>query len=248
MKFPRFLLPLALLAAALAAPAQAEDSLTPAQQDQVRQIVRDYLMEHPEVLMESLRAYQARMEEEQRNQQQAALGTLRDEIERDGVSPVAGAPDGDVTVVEFMDYRCGYCKKVFPALRELIESDGNIRYVVKELPILGPDSVLASRAALAVWRTEPEKYMGFHTALMEARGGLTENKLMVIAADLGIEPDGLRTAMQAPEVEAIIQRNHELASKLGIGGTPAFIIGEHFIPGAVSAENLKALVAAAREG
>ncbi len=248
MKLPRILLPFALLIAAFALPAQAQDALSPAQQDEVRQIVKQYLLDNPDVLMDSLRAYQARQEQQEQMRQQAALENLQDELTQDPKSPVIGNPDGDVTVVEFMDYRCGYCKKVFPAVQDLIKSDGNIRYVIKEFPILGPDSLIASQAALAAWLTAPDKYWPFHTALMESRGGLTENKVLTMAEEAGLDRDSIRKKMAEPEITAILQRNREVASALGINGTPAFIIGKHLVPGAVSILSLRELVAAARKG
>lgn len=247
MILTRSLLVAPALAACLVALPAAAEPLTADQKDEVRSIVREYLMENPDVLVEALQAYQAKAEREQRERQQAALSDLKDKLESDPTSPVMGNPDGNVTVVEFMDYRCGYCKKVFPAMQELLREDGNIRYVIKEFPILGPDSVTASRAALAVWNAAPEKYTAFHTALMEARGGLTEAKVLAIADDVGVDPDAVRNGMKAPEVAGVIDENHQLATRLGVRGTPAFVIDGTLIPGAVGIEDLRDLVAAARK-
>lgn len=248
MSLSRLFLFAAFLASAFVPPAAAQDALNAAQQDDVRRIVREFLIENPEVLVEALQSYQTRVEAEEKMRKRAVLEDLRDELENDGASPVIGTPEGNVTVVEFMDYRCGYCKKVFPAVRDLINADGNIRYVVKEFPILGPDSVIASQAALAVWRTTPEKYLAFHTALMESRGGLTEKKVLAMAAEIGLDAKRIGEAMKDPEIGAALQRNRDLAVKLGINGTPAFIVGKHFVPGALSVESLRDLVAAARKG
>ena len=248
MKLSRLFLVAAASAACLwAVPATAEP-LTADQKDEIRSIVRQFLVENPEVLVEALQAYQATAERRQRERQQAALEETKDRLENDGTSPVMGNPNGDVTIVEFMDYRCGYCKKVFPAVQELLNDDGKIRYVIKEFPILGPDSVTASKAALAVWRTAPDKYAEFHAALMEVRGGLTQTKLLAIASDVGADADAVRDGMEDPEVAALIDRNRELAGHLGIRGTPAFIIDGTLIPGAIGVEDMRDLVAAAREG
>jgi protein-disulfide isomerase len=248
MTFPRSAGLVALFLAATVSLANAADPLSPAQKDAVREIVREYLMENPEVLIEALRAYEARMAEDQQKQQQAVLAQRKDQLERDPTSPVAGAPDGDVTLVEFSDYRCGYCKKVFPAVHDLLKADGKIRFVIKELPILGPESVVAARAALAVWRSAPAKYIAFHTALMTARGNLDEPRILEIAAEVGIDSKALMTAMRDPEIAAILGKNRELAQALNINGTPAFVIGGRLIPGAVEADTLRQLVAAARKG
>jgi len=248
MTFPRSAGLAALLLAATVSLASAADPLSPAQKDAVREVVREYLMENPEVLIEALQAYEARMAEEQQKQQQATLAQRREQLERDPTSPVGGAPDGDVTLVEFTDYRCGYCKKVFPAVHDLLKADGRIRYVIKELPILGPESVVAARAALAVWRSTPAKYMAFHTALMTARGSLDEARILEIAAETGIESKTLATAMRDPEISAILGKNRELAQSLNINGTPAFVVGGRLVPGAVDAGTLRQLVATARKG
>jgi len=218
------------------------------EKDQMREIVRDFLVRNPEVLVESLQAYQEKAQAEADRKQRAALGERRDEIERDPSSPVAGSPEGDVTVVEFMDYRCTYCKQVFPALQQLIKDDGNIRYVFKEFPILGPDSVVAARAALAVWRTRPEMYMAYHAQLMTAQGGFNEKRVLDIAADLGLDREAVAAEMKNPEIAAVLRKNQALAESLDIRGTPAFVIGGRLVPGAVSADTLRQLVAAARKG
>jgi protein-disulfide isomerase len=226
----------------------AADPLTPAQKDAVREVVREYLINNPEVLIDALQAYQARAAEETQKQQQAALSQFREQLERDPTSPVVGAANGDVTIVEFLDYRCTYCKKVFPAIQELLKNDGNIRYVVKELPILSPESVVAAKAALAVWRKTPAKYMAFHTALMTARGTLSDTRILEIAGEVGLDAKAVGAAMKDPEINAALAKNHELAQSLNIQGTPAFVVGGRLVPGAVGVDALRELVAAARKG
>jgi len=198
-------------------------------------------------VVEAIRAFQAREEQEKKGRAQANLVSQRDALVNDPSSPVAGNPDGDVTVVEFFDYRCGYCKQVFPAVMALMKEDPNIRYVFKEFPILGPESVVASRAALAAWRLDKNKYLGFHSALMANRGSLPESKVMTLAAESGYDVEDLRQEMANPEIEAILQRNLQLADSLNIGGTPTFVIGDKLLPGAVTAEVLTSVVADARE-
>lgn len=248
MKLSRLFGAALVLAAMSSSQVSAAELLTTDQQDEVRKIVREYLIENPDILIEAIQAYQVRAAQEENNRQQLALAHSKAALERDPSSPVIGNPEGDITVVEFMDYRCGYCKKVFPAVQELLKSDGNIRYVVKEFPILGPDSEIASRAAMSVWLSAPEKYMAYHAALMEARGGLSEKRVITMAEEMGLDGQQISEKMKSPEVVAILNKNRELAGALNIRGTPAFVIGNKLVPGAISIESLRELVAAARKG
>ncbi|MBL6929470.1 MAG: thioredoxin domain-containing protein [Rhodospirillales bacterium] len=222
------------------------ESLSADQQDEVRRIIREYLAKNPDIVIDAIQAYQVRAEEEKRALQAVAMAHSKAALERDPASPVIGNPDGSVTVVEFMDYRCGYCKKVFPAVQELLKTDGDIRYVVKEFPILGPDSVVASRAAISVWLLAPEKYLAYHTALMEARGGLSEKRVVVMAEEMGLDGQQVAEKMKSADVVDSINRNRDLARALNINGTPAFIVGDQLAPGAVSVDKLRELVAAVR--
>jgi len=235
------------VAALLAFAFVGKDTLDTGQREAMEKVVREYLRKNPEIVVEAIRAFQAREEQEKKGRAQANLVSQRDALVNDPSSPVAGNPDGDVTVVEFFDYRCGYCKQVFPAVMALMKEDPNIRYVFKEFPILGPESVVASRAALAAWRLDKNKYLGFHSALMANRGSLPESKVMTLAAESGYDVEDLRQEMANPEIEAILQRNLQLADSLNIGGTPTFVIGDKLLPGAVTAEVLTSVVADARE-
>ena len=236
----------AVLLASGTQPVMAEEDLTPGQEKAVRELVREILRENPEIVVEAIQAWQERQKAEEERQLKATIAELRDALENDPTSPIIGNPEGDVTIVEFMDYRCGYCKQVFPAIQALLEEDGGIRYVLKEFPILGPDSEVAARAALVVWELAPESYMEFHTALMSARGGLNEKRVLGMVADLGLDADRVRGLMQSPKITEIIQSNMAIAQGINIRGTPAFVIGGRLIPGAVSAEVLRELVAEAR--
>jgi len=168
----------AVLAVALAPvwfwPAAAADDPPPTTIDindkaAVEALIRRYILENPEVIIESVQRFERRKQEAERAHQRAVLASLRDDIENSPTSPVTGNPEGDVTVVEFFDYRCGYCKRVLPAIQELLRTDTGVRYVFKEFPILGPDSVIAARAAVAAWNIDPEKYVAFHTDDVQPR-------------------------------------------------------------------------------
>jgi protein-disulfide isomerase len=232
---------LAVLAAVPARGVAAEPPLTRAQ---VEEIVREYLLKHPEVVMESLRAMEERQREAQHQAARAAIAARQGDLLRDAASPVAGNPNGDVTVVEFFDYRCRYCKAVAPTLKQLLAQDPKVRLVYKEFPILGPESLVASRAALAA--RAQGKYQPFHDALMSATGPLTKAEVLRIAGSVGLDVAALEKAMASPDIDRALEKNRALASALGLRGTPAFVIGTEIVPGAVPLERLKELVARAR--
>ncbi|MBE7637170.1 thioredoxin domain-containing protein [Sneathiella sp. P13V-1] len=207
--------------------------------------VRAYLLENPTVIREAVERLQLAEAREEEIRKARLLTDLKDEIENDGYSFVGGNPNGDVTIVEFFDYRCGYCKRSFPDLMKTVEDDGNIRLVMKEFPILGEQSVLAARAVTAA--REQGKYMEFHNALMQLRGGITKDRLMNIAKDLGMDAAKLEKDMGSEKITAEFRRTYDLAQALGITGTPAFIIGGQLAPGAIPQARMKQLVAQARD-
>ena len=218
----------------------------PDQVQGIEQIVRDYLLEHPEVLVQSLTAYQdnQRVAQEQRRQQ--AVIDSRAALTEDPDTPVIGNPAGDVAIVEFFDYRCQYCRRVVTSVRKLIEEDDKIRLVMKEFPILGPQSIQAARAALA--SVGQGKYEEFHFALMTEPGDMSDPHIRRIARSVGLDVERLQKDMQSPDIDDMIRRNHELARALDISGTPAFVIGDALVPGAIDLPTLKRLVAQARAG
>jgi protein-disulfide isomerase len=169
----------------------------------------------------------------------------RDEIFNPPEGTVIGNLEGNVTVVEFFDYNCGYCKTMFPSLMDVLEEDGNVRLVLKELPILGPASEVAAKAALAA--RKQGKYGEFHRALITHRGSLTEPVIYQVALDTGLNVDRLRADMKDKGIADIIARNRDLARELQVTGTPALFISENFFPGAMSKDNLKAAIADARQ-
>ena len=238
----------ALLAGLMAAPVRAQDdqasNFSPAEEDAIRQLVRDYLLTNPEVLMEAAQVYRERQQEMQQKQASQTLVMRREELDRDPDSPVLGNPDGDVVVVEFFDYRCPYCVRVAEDLREVVEDDGNIRLVMKEFPILGPESMVAARMALAA--EKQGKYEELHFAMMTVSGKLTEEKAFKIAEKIDLDMDQLRRDMEAPEIDAMLQRNFALAQALQINGTPAFVIGDEVVRGAIDMKALRQIVGQTR--
>jgi protein-disulfide isomerase len=170
----------------------------------------------------------------------------RAQIYSDPRSPIAGNPAGDVTIVEFFDYHCGYCKTVSGPLDQLLREDKGLRLVLKEYPILAEDSVVAARAALAA--SAQGKYWDFHQALMAHRGKFDMPTLKDIAGSVGLDAEQMEADMAAPSMLEDLQGNHALAEDLGVEGTPTFVIGDRIIPGALSADELKQLIAEARKG
>lgn len=249
-KMTRLTAAAALAAVMLTAPAAHAADKAPATPDKaaVEQIVHDYLLDHPEVIVDAIRKYREQQQAAEDQKAQVLLQAHRDILLNDPGTPVGGNPKGDVTIVEFFDYHCGYCKKVFPAIQELIKSDGNIRYVYKELPILGAESVFATRVALAGWQTDPKKYEKLRNAMMATHGALPQERVFRLAKEAGYDTAALKKAMASPEVQARIDGNYKLAETLNIRGTPAFIIGNELVPGAVDIDTLKELVAKARKG
>lgn len=237
-------------AVAILAPATAARAAGDTAPDRaaIETIVREYILAHPDVILDSLRAYEAARRAEEEKGAAAALAASRDAIERDPAAPVAGNPNGNVTVVEFFDYQCGFCKRVLPVMQELLKTDLNVRYVFKEYPILGPESVTAAKAAIAVWQTAQDKYLAFHSALMQSRGGLSEEKILETAKGVGLDVGKLRTAMAEPAIEERIQRNLEIGRTINVNGTPAFLIGGRLVPGALDLETMRRQIAQARAG
>ncbi len=225
----------------------AED-LSDKDQRQLEDLIHDYIMQNPEVILRSIQQYRENEEQAQQDRTRQTLANLSPAIANDPATPIGGNPDGTITVIEFFDYQCGYCKRVLPAIQELVATDDRIRLVFKEFPILGEQSVVAARASLAVWNTWPEHYVAFHDSLMAHRGSLSESRIMDTAKHMGLDTTELVTAMQNDAIDIAIQDNYALAETLGINGTPAFIFGTELIPGAIDLETMRELADRAAQG
>lgn len=218
---------LALATPALVTPALAFDpaAMSDADRTAFRAEVRAYLLENPEVLIEAIDVLDARKAAAQSTSDTDMIGANAPAIFADGRSWSGGNAQGDVTLVEFMDYRCGYCKRAHAEVAGLVQSDGNIHFILKEFPILGPDSVLAARFAIAVRRLAgADTYWQLHDRLMTFRGDITQSALDRLAADLGLDPAAVATAMDDPAVMEEINANHALGEALQINGTPTFVL------------------------
>ncbi|TRD23095.1 DsbA family protein [Palleronia caenipelagi] len=237
------------LAALTTLPALAQDaaSMSDAERTALHAEIRTYLLENPEVLMEAIGVLEQRQAEEKAAGDAALVADNMDALINDGMSWVGGNPEGDVTVVEFLDYRCGYCKRAFPEVAELIESDGNIRFIVKEFPILGEQSLMASRYAIATHRIAgDEAYGDVHDALMAMSEEVTEDSLAELSELLELDHEAITAEMSAPEVDARIAASHQLAGKMSIQGTPSFVIGDELVRGYVPLEGMREIVAGER--
>lgn len=210
----------------------------------VKELVLEAIRENPEIVMEAVALLEQQQADAQAQSLAEVLRNQRDLFERDPNAPVLGNPDGDVTVVEFFDYNCPYCRRVKPEVRALIEEDPNIRLVYREWPILGEGSVFAARAALAA--REQGKYKEFHWAMMEVDGRANEASVMRVAEEVGLDLDQLRKDMEAPEVTEHIETSMRLTQALGFNGTPSFVIGNALVPGFVETDRLLDLVDDAR--
>ncbi len=233
----------------LAAPAAAQTgALSDPQKQAVQQIVREFLVTNPEVIQEAIVELERRQQEAQKTAQANALHSERKTLLHSPRGNLVGNPSGDVTLVEFFDYNCGYCKRALADLRTLMKSDPKLRVVLKDFPVLGPESVEASRVSLAAkQQISGEKLFDYHTRVMETRGRVNGERAMQVAKEMGLDMARLQKDLDHAEVRAALQENMTLGDKLGLTGTPAFVIGDEVVSGAVGIEPLRKIVASTRQ-
>src|SRR5215468_6409568 len=237
----------AVVLLALAAVGTAQDPPSTAQQEErIGEILRTYLLKHPEIIDEAMQALRERQPAEAAAKTAQALKEHRDELLADPTSPVGGDPNGKVTVVEFFDYNCPYCRAAVPMVTELLQGNPEVRFVYKEFPTLAASSRFAARAALAARRQRSELYTVFHDRLMKATGRLDEDGVVQIAREAGVDVDRMRADMEDPAINKSIDRNIELARAIGVTGTPTFIIGDAMLDGAKPLQQLESAIADAR--
>ncbi len=245
----RIALALSLCLMPFAAVAGGLGEMTPAEKDAFRAEVRQYLLENPDVIVEAMQVLQDRKTQAAAQADIDMLHANAEAIFEDPASWVGGNPDGTVTIVEFMDYRCGYCRKAYGEVEDLVKTDGNIRFVVKEFPILGDDSVISSKFAIAMRILHgDDAYKAAHDGLIGLRGSPDADTLGRLAASLGFDAAELTAKMESPEVMAVIQANHALAGQLNITGTPTFVIGDQMLRGYVPEADMQKIVDQARAG
>ncbi|MET3660158.1 DsbA family protein [Aquamicrobium ahrensii] len=213
----------------------------------IENIVREYLLANPEILLEAQDALEAKQQEQQRLVHLDTIKQNKDAIFNSSFDGVVGNPDGKITIVEFYDYNCGYCKRAMDDMDALTKADPELRFVLKEFPILSADSQKASIVSMAFHLMQPEKYGEFHRALMATEGRATEDEAIRIAVSLGADEAELREKMKDPSIPQALSATYELATKLSVTGTPSYVVGEEVVFGALGKEVLAGKIAAARE-
>lgn len=230
-------------------PVAIAESIAPAAglgEADVERIVERFLMKKPEVVISAIEAYRAKQQRDESARAQENIGKYRNELERDENTPVVGNPDGDVTVVKFSDYSCGYCKRAMPEILKLLENDKNVRVVIKDFPILGPQSEVAARAALAAHALDSSKYWDFHAAMLK-KSVRNKDQALSIAAESGYDREALSTEMEKPIYQERIERNRTIGQAVGVRGTPAFVINGQLVPGYIDYAQMKRIIDAARK-
>lgn len=229
---------IALLIGGTLQPAAAAE-FDAAEKSEIESIVRDYLLKNPGLLLEVMEKLEEEQKQAARNKASEAIVANRTELFESDGDYVFNAK-GTVPIVEFFDYQCGYCKRMLPTVVRLLDENPEVRFIFKEFPILGPASLVASKAALAARRQG--KYLDFHNALMALRRPLSEDAVYDTAAQVGLDVEKLKSDMASPEIQAVIERNRQLGQDMGIRGTPSLVVGDALVPGAIEYGSLAALV------
>ncbi len=248
----RLLRPLALAGivglagvAASATPALAE--MTAAEKSEFEAVIRDYLLENPEIIQEALINLEEKRKAEEAAERTAAVQSMGDILYDSKRQVVLGDPDAPITLVEFFDYNCGYCKRAMDDMMAILANHKDVRVVLKEMPILGPGSVEAARVGIAVNLVAPEKYLDFHSQLLTGSGQANEVRAMAVVEDLGLDLDAIREAMKDPEVAATLEEVYSIANRLGLSGTPSYVIGDEVVFGAVGLGTLEQKIVSLRD-
>ncbi len=220
------------------------EGISPAQKIEFEKLVHDYLLEHPEILRDMSNKLEANDKLAADTARNTTLTTQAKEIFHNPIDAVVGNPKGDVTIVEFMDYNCGWCKKSVTEMQALVAKDKNVRVVMKEFPIFGEGSEYAARAALA--SVKQGKYWEFHQAMFASEGKITTEVVDQIAKEHGLDVVKMKVDMKAAEIDAAIKKNQTLAQALALTGTPGFIVDDKLIPGYTELANLQSMLATTR--
>lgn len=215
-------------------------------EDRIKELVLETIRENPGIVMEAVAILEQRQADAAEVARADVLSNQRALLEQDTNAPVLGNPDGDVTVVEFFDYNCPYCRRAMDEVQGLMDADANVRLVYREWPILGEGSVFAAKAALAA--RKQGKYEEFHWAMMSMNGRAEEASVLRVAAEVGLDIDQLRLDMEAAEIDEHLTTSMSLAQSLGFNGTPSFVIGDELVPGFVEQPQLEEIVDSTRKG
>ncbi len=246
----RFLAPAFVALAFGAAPAASAQNFSDGQRGEIEQIVKRYLLAHPEVLEEVSAELSKRQATAEALKHEAAVTESADAIFNSPRGVTLGNKDGDVTFVEFFDYNCGYCKRAMIDMLELLKSDPKLKVVLKEFPVLGQSSVEAAQVAVAARMQDPtgKKYLDFHQKLLGGRGQADKARALAAAKEAGFDIARIEKDMTSAEVRATLEENFRLAESMGMNGTPSYVIGKQVIVGAVGLGNLKEKINTARCG
>jgi protein-disulfide isomerase len=228
------------------APAAAPEPLDETRVAAIEDIVRDHLIANPEIIRDAINELQRKEFEAEQAAQQTAISDDKDLIFASDRQAVLGNPEGEVTLVEFFDYNCGYCKRAHADMKRLMEEDPSLRMVLKEFPVLGEGSVEAAHVSAAVNLTAPEKYSEFHDSLLLGQGRIDGNRALAVAEEIGLDMDKIRELMSSEEVKATIEESYALADKLSLTGTPSYVTAREVVVGAVGYDALKTKIEEAR--
>lgn len=238
---------LGVIALALGATHVAGETLSDADRAQIEGVVREYILKNPELIEEALVILEAKRKAEEAAKRKEMLSKNGEMLFNSTRQVVLGNPEGDVTVVEFFDYNCGVCRRAFNDMQRILKEDGNVRFVLKEFPILGRGSNEAARVAIALNLTAPEKYGEFHNLMFSQRGTANEARALATVEKLGVDMAALRANMNAPEVIATVEEVYALANGLGLNGTPSYVIGDEVYGGLIGHAKMKSAIAGVRE-
>jgi protein-disulfide isomerase len=212
---------------AAAAPAGAFDA---SEKEEIGKVVREYLIQHPEVLYEAQKEWNRRQEAKAAESRTAALGTFMQRLDKTSPHAVFGDPKGDVTLVEFFDYNCGYCRHAVKDIDALVAADPKLRIVLVELPVIRQESLGAAQVSIAAGRTAPDKFRAFHDKLLSGQTLATKARALAVAKEVGIDQAKLDAALASPDIQTILLESKKLADDLGVEATPTFVVGDQIVP------------------
>ena len=227
----------------------ADINMTDLQRDAFRAEVRAYLIDNPGVIMEAIAVLEDRQEQAEATRDETLAQINMNALINDGVSFVGGNPEGDITIIEFVDYRCGFCRRAHPEVAELITSDGNIRIITKEFPILGEQSMLASQFAVATMTVAGnEAYKMVSDALIALQSDITPASLSSLASAFDLNTDAIFAEMQSDATKTVLINNRALGDRMQITGTPTFIFGDQLVRGYINLSQMRQIVEQKRDG
>ncbi|MFC0283375.1 DsbA family protein [Camelimonas abortus] len=230
------------------APRAVAQEFTPAQKKEIEALVRNYILQNPEVLQEAMNALEQRQEEARAERRSQTLAAQRDRVFAPAGAVVAGDPQGDVTLVEFFDYNCGFCKRSLADLERLMKADRRLKIVLRDLPVLGQGSLDAARVAVAAQKQlSGPKAFEYHARLMKVNGRVGKEQAEAVAREMGLDMDRLAKDAQSDATLEVLKENHALAQLLDVNGTPAFVVGDTVIPGAVGHAALEQVIGSVRK-